>query len=135
MTHAAENTASPPKTILLVEDDPTVCYFLERVFRTAGYHVGRAAEGVSGLRLFRERPWDLVITDRTMPGMNGEELAARIRKEAPTQQIVLITRMTSRVERPELFDAIFGKPFSISALLACLATLLQRQPESAAAKR
>ena len=90
MITPAENAAPPIKTILLVEDDPTVCYFVERVLRNAGYYVGMAADGVSGLRLFRVRPWDIVITDRTMPGMNGEELAATIRKEAPAQPIVVI---------------------------------------------
>ena len=125
MITPAENAAPPIKTILLVEDDPTVCYFVERVLRNAGYYVGMAAEGNAGLRLFRVRPWDIVITDRTMPGMNGEDLAAHIREEAPTQPIVLITGIPSRVERPELFDAIFGKPFAINALLSCLATILR----------
>ena len=125
MSTPDQNAALPLKTILLVEDDPTVCYFVERVLRNAGYYVGMAADGPSGLRLFRVRPWDIVITDRTMPGMNGEELAAKIREEVPGQHIVLITGIPSRVERPELFDAVFGKPFSITALLAGLATLLQ----------
>jgi len=135
MITPAENAAPPIKTILLVEDDPTVCYFVERVLRNAGYYVGMAADGVSGLRLFRVRPWDIVITDRTMPGMNGEELAATIRKEAPAQPIVLITGIPSRVDRPELFDAIFGKPFAITALLSCLTAILQTLAEHAATKR
>ncbi|MEP6667833.1 MAG: response regulator [Chthoniobacter sp.] len=134
MTPPAENAAPPSKTILLVEDDPTVCYFVERVLRNAGYYVGMAADGASGLRLFRVRPWDIVITDRTMPGMNGEELAALIKKEAPEQPIVLITGIPSRVERPELFDAIFGKPFSITDLLAGLSALLQPRREGAPLK-
>ncbi|MDR3405630.1 MAG: response regulator [Chthoniobacter sp.] len=135
MTTPAQNTVAPIKTILLVEDDPTVCYFVERVLRNAGYYVGMAADGVSGLRLFDVRSWDLVITDRTMPGMNGEVLAAEIRKKAPAQPIVLITGIPSRVERPELFDAIFGKPFNITALLSSIAALLQIQPACAPAKK
>src|SRR5258708_34584758 len=107
------NDRWPAKRILLVEDDAAVCYFLERVLRKAGYVVGMAADGAAGLQLFLAQPWDLVITDRAMPRMNGEALAAEIKKEAPTPTpVVLITGFPNHVERPELFDAIFGKPFS-----------------------
>jgi DNA-binding response OmpR family regulator len=128
----AGKTAVPPKSILLVEDDAAVCYFLERVLRRAGYTVSSAANGTSGLHLFGTRPWDLVITDRAMPGMNGEEMTWEIKHQAPGQTVVLITGMPGRVEHPELFDAIFTKPFSITALLADLSTLLEPHVEGGA---
>lgn len=131
MSTPAPHGSAPAKSILLVEDDAAVCYFLGRVLRHAGYCVQSAADGISGLRLFRARRWDLVITDRTMPGMNGEDMACEIRHEAPSQPIVLITGIPTRVERPELFDAIFSKPFSITALLASLSTLLEAHPAGA----
>jgi CheY-like chemotaxis protein len=120
----------PAKRILLVEDDAAVCYFLGRVLHKAGYVVGMAEEGASALQYFHAQAWDLIITDRNMPKMNGEELAKAIKEAKPTQSIVLITGFPARVEHPELFDAVFGKPFSIADLLACLATLLQAQPET-----
>lgn len=107
-----------------MEDDAAVSYFLEQVLRRAGYGVGLAADGVVGLQLFRSRPWDLVITDRVIPRLNGEQLAEEIKKEAPETRIILITGFPQHVERPELFDAIFGKPFAISDLLARLSRLL-----------
>ncbi len=115
----------PAKRILLVEDDPAVCYFLGRVLHRAGYVVGPAEDGVAALHLFRAQRWDLVITDRRMPTMDGETLAREIKKLAPTQPIVLITGFPTRVEDPALFDAIFGKPFAIADLLACLSALLR----------
>jgi len=127
MTSKSDTNLSA-KRILLVEDDPAVCYFLERVLTRAGYFVGMAADGVSGLRFFRAQPWDLVITDRTMPEVNGEELASEIKKEAPAQPIILIAGIPSCVEHTELFDAVFGKPFSIPALLACVSVLIDITP-------
>ena len=108
-----------------MEDDAAVSYFLEQVLRRAGYGVGLAADGRVGLQLFRSRPWDLVITDRVMPNLNGEQMAEEIRKETPQARIILITGFPHHVDRTELFDAIFGKPFAISDLLACLSRLLR----------
>jgi DNA-binding response OmpR family regulator len=119
------------KKILLVEDDAAVCYFLERVLRKSGYVVGMAADGSAGLHLFHSQSWDLVITDRAMPQMSGEELAREIRKDGTAPPIVLITGFPSHVDHPELFDAVFGKPFSIADLLACLSALLQAHPAHA----
>src|SRR5258708_34299037 len=97
MNTPAGNTVAPAKTILLVEDDPAVCYFLGRVLHNVGYFVGAASDGISGLRVFRTRPWDVVITDRMMAGMDGEELASEIKNEVPSQPIVLLTGLPSRI--------------------------------------
>ena len=120
-----------PKRILLVEDDAAICYFLGLILRKSGYVVSVAADGVAGLHLFRSQPWDLVITDRMMPRMNGEALAIAIKKESPAQSIVLITGFPRLVKRPELFVAIFGKPFSITDLLAGIAELLRDHAKQA----
>ncbi len=122
---AVSDKQLPAKRILLVEDDAAICYFLERVLRKSGYFVGMAGDGSSGLHLFHKQPWDLVITDRIMPRMNGEALASAIKAEAPAVPIVLITGFPRLVKRPELFDAVFGKPFSIPELLAGIAALLE----------
>lgn len=108
------------RSVLLVEDDAAVSYFLERVLHRAGYAVGLAADGEEGLQIFRSRPWDLVITDRMMPNLTGEKMAEMIKKESPSTRIILITGFPQRVERTELFDAIFSKPFVIADLLACV---------------
>ncbi|HEY3901204.1 MAG TPA: response regulator [Chthoniobacter sp.] len=115
----------PPKRILLVEDDAAICYFLGLILRKSGYMVSVAADGAAGLHLFHNQPWDLVITDRMMPRMNGEALAIAIKKDSPAQAIILITGFPRLVKHPELFDAIFGKPFSIADLLAGIAKLLK----------
>jgi DNA-binding response OmpR family regulator len=124
MIQTVEAELAAKKSVLLVEDDPAVCYFLARVLRRAGYGVGQAADGESGLQIFRSRPWDVVILDRMMPMLNGEQLAEEIKNEASETRIILITGFPHRVERPELFDAIFSKPFAITDLLACVSKLV-----------
>jgi DNA-binding response OmpR family regulator len=113
-----------PKRILLVEDDAAICYFLGLILRKSGYVVSVAADGAAGLHLFQSQPWDVVITDRMMPRMSGEIMAVTIKKLVPAQLIILITGFPRLVKHPELFDAIFGKPFSIADLLAGIAELL-----------
>lgn len=124
MIQTVEAETAVKKSVLLVEDDPAVCYFLARVLRRAGYRVGQAADGESGLEIFRARSWDVVIVDRMMPNLNGEQLAEEIRKETQETRIILITGFPHRVECPELFDAIFSKPFAITDLLVCVSRLV-----------
>jgi len=124
MIQTADAETDLKKSVLLVEDDPAVCYFLARVLRRAGYGVGQAADGESGLLIFRSRSWDVVIVDRMMPNLNGEQLADEIRKETSDTRIILITGFPHRVKRPQLFDAVFSKPFAITDLLACVSKLV-----------
>src|SRR3954469_25860665 len=98
MIQTAEAEPSAYRSVLLVEDDAAVSYFLEQVLRRAGFGVGLAADGQVGLQIFRSRPWDMVITDRVMPNLNGEQLAEVIRKEAPQTRIILISGFPQHVE-------------------------------------
>lgn len=99
-------------------------YFLSRVLRRTGYAVGVAADGEVGWQMFRSRPWDLVITDRMMPNLTGEAMAGLIKKQSPATPIILITGFPQYVERRELFDAVFSKPFAMAALLASISKSL-----------
>ena len=74
---------SPKPSVLVVDDEPSIHFVVEVFLREAGYFVGDAKDGVAGLRMFKERPWDLVITDGAMPEMRGEQLAEEIRKLSP----------------------------------------------------
>jgi two-component system OmpR family response regulator len=127
MIERAQTAVSTPqvaRSVLLVEDDAAVCYFLERILRRAGYTVGMAADGEMGLQMFRSRAWDLVITDRMMPNQTGEQMAEVIKQESPSTRIILITGFPQCVERAELFDAVFSKPFVIADLMARVTRLL-----------
>ena len=107
---------------------------LKRLLRNAGYEVQTAQSAREGLSLFQQDPWDLVTVDRSMPEMNGEEVAAEIKRLAPNMPIILITGFPGAAKRRELFHAIIGKPFRMAELLQCVADCLDRgraEPHSA----
>jgi len=115
------------KSILLVDDEPTIHVAFGMVLREAGYLVGDAKDGVEGLRMFRQRSWDLVITDRAMPGMGGEQLAEEIRRISPDVPLILVTGFLKSDTRCELFNEILQKPFKREDLLAVVGRVLSRR--------
>ncbi|MDR2694933.1 MAG: DUF3365 domain-containing protein [Deltaproteobacteria bacterium] len=85
--------------IVLAEDNKVSAYFLEEVLRQAGHSVAVAGDGLDALALLRGGPADLAILDIRMPGMNGLELAERIRNGGagvdPALPIISITASQS----------------------------------------
>lgn len=77
--------------VLVVEDDPSVSYFLREVISTAGHEAATAADGLEGLNLFDSFAPDLVFSDLKMPGMDGLELLARIRRMSRETVFVMMT--------------------------------------------
>jgi len=95
--------------------------------REAGYFVDDANDGAAGLRMFKERSWDLVITDRAMPGMEGEQFAEEIRKISTDVPLILITGYLESNTRADLFDEVLEKPFTRADLLAAARRVLDRK--------
>jgi len=124
------NPSSMPVTkhVLLVDDEIDLLNMISTVLREAGYEVQCATNGREGLAHFGRRMWDAVIVDRSMPEMNGEQLAETIRHYSPRVPLMMITGLTAAVSRPELFDLILAKPFRRGELLACLARLWRGNP-------
>jgi two-component system response regulator SaeR len=117
----------PKPLILLVDDEPTMHFLVGRFLREAGYFVDDAKDGVAGLRMFKERSWDLVITDRAMPRMGGEQLAEEIRNISADVPLILITGSITSDTRVDLFDEILQKPVKRADLLAATARVLDRR--------
>ena len=125
--------ANPPTAnlgrILIIDDETGILITLKKILLTAGYEAETAASGRAGLDLFAQGSWDAVIVDRSMPEMNGEQVAAEIKRLSPPLPIILITGFPGAVTRHELFHAILGKPFRPTALLQCLTDALPRRSE------
>jgi len=103
-------------SILLIDDDDSLRRVMEFSLVEAGYIVRPAASGEEGLRLFEQGSFDAVITDITMPGMNGMEVLARVREREVGIPVVVITAygtIESAVEamKKGAFDYI-TKPFN-----------------------
>ena len=118
-----------PKRVLLVDDEHDLLEILERFLRIEGFEAHCAHDGREGLRLFERGPWDVVVVDRAMPEMNGEQLGAAIKSSSPNVPLIMITGFRNEVAVPEIFDHILTKPFLPSALVECLSQTLQKHSE------
>ena len=84
--------------ILLIEDTEAVRGLFRAILEQAGYVVREASTGSEGIRLFRERPSDVVITDMYMPDGDGFEVMRTLRREVPPPKIIVISWRLSKGE-------------------------------------
>lgn len=117
--------ASPALHILVVEDEELVREVLEIYLAEDHHTVTTAVHGRDGLKKFSEGKFDLVMTDRSMPEMNGDALAAAIKQLRPLQPVLLLTGfgdlMNGAGERPPGVDLVVTKPFTLTSLRAAIA--------------
>jgi two-component system, cell cycle response regulator CpdR len=125
--------AEPATAVLIVDDEPLVLRFTERVLADAGYRVQSAADGILALELVGQWsiPPDLLITDLRMPGLNGCELARRISAIHPSVRVLLVS--AADPEHPEPGWPFVRKPFSPEALLRAVEQLVGPSPRGRAA--
>jgi DNA-binding response OmpR family regulator len=118
-----------PCRVLLVDDDPTLLRFVGEFLTSEGYTVHTADRGEKALKAFYHNRPDLVILDIMMPGMDGWEVAARVREMAETP-IILLTAKTSEPDKLRGFrlgvDDYVTKPFSLAELAARVRAVLSR---------
>jgi two-component system KDP operon response regulator KdpE len=125
---------SQKQRILVVDDEPQIRRVLRTSLATRGYEVRVAADGESALDTFRDWPPDLVITDLSMPEMDGIELCRRLRQLSQLPIIVLSVKDEEKIKVQALdegADDYVTKPFSIDELLARVRSALRRAPLSA----
>lgn len=92
----AELRPGGTETVLLVEDEDAVRRVAERFLRRQGYHVLVASGGAEALEIAAKagRPLDLLFTDVMMPGMNGRDLAERLRLQQPDLKVLFVSGYT-----------------------------------------
>lgn len=119
--------------VLLIEDDPHQRAFAALVLAQAGHTVREATDGQQGLQLAREQAPELIVCDVVMPGMNGYQLVAAVRKE-PTICTTPVILLTSLAERAQVrvgmnagADDYLPKPFRPSELVEAAEALLRRR--------
>ena len=115
-------------TILIVDDEYLIADILGYAMEDEGYMVVKASNGRKGLEVLdRERP-ELVITDFMMPVMDGLEFARAIRARPASADlpIILMSGAQGSVGRasPDLFAAVFDKPFDINQVIAKVRELI-----------
>ena len=121
-----------PGRILVIDDEPQITRVLRAALSAQGYDVRTANDPEEGLRVFKDWPPDLVITDLMMPGISGVDVCRAIRAQAATPVLVLSVREHER-SKVEALDAgaddYVTKPFGIQELLARVRAHLRRAPE------
>jgi CheY-like chemotaxis protein len=119
------------RRVLVIDDEASIRAMFRDMLQFWGHEVDIAASGNDGVTMFRERPYDLVLTDYLMPGMTGFEAANAIRDIAPGTPVIMVT---GSLVGPDL-DAIqrrgfvlLRKPVSIHDLKASVERVLGPSP-------
>jgi two-component system response regulator ResD len=122
--------------LLLVDDDPTLLSVLSRRMAREGYEVVSAESGPRALQLLEQRWPALLIIDLMMPGMDGFELCARVKRIADLPIIVLsaVDASEAKVRALENYaEDYVTKPFDPDELVARIQRVLQRAPAARSA--
>ena len=116
--------------LLVVDDDPRITELLRRVLAYEGYSVSVAASGDDALQKALERPPNLIILDLMLPGVDGLEVARRLRRAGDNVPILMLTArdaVSDRVKGLESgADDYLVKPFAPDELVARVKALLRR---------
>lgn len=117
--------------ILIVEDERALAETLRLLLTRKGFDVETVFDGVSGADYALTGIYDLLILDVMMPGLNGYEVARRVRAERCAVPILMLTARSGLEDRIEGLNAgadyYLTKPFDTRELLACINALLRRQ--------
>lgn len=113
------------KRVLLAEDESQVREAIRLLLTVDEHQVTEARDGREALAKFQPGHFDLVITDYVMPRMQGDELAAEIKRRAPGQPVLMISAFTREATTRNIaIDALLSKPFSFADLRQAIANLL-----------
>jgi DNA-binding response OmpR family regulator len=117
------------KTILVVEDEPTLQETLKYNLERSGYEVIVVDDGITALEKARENPPDLILMDIMLPGLDGVEVTRILRGEQSTP-IIMLTAKDDEIDRVlglEIgADDYLTKPFSMRELIARVKAQLRR---------
>jgi CheY-like chemotaxis protein len=106
---AVEQVAQPLRSILIVDDEPGVLQLFSRMLASANeaYTILRAEDGRRGLELIRTRQPDLVLLDLALPGMNGLEVVAAVRKDPALASVrIIVTSAQDPASEPIISDHV-----------------------------
>jgi two-component system, OmpR family, copper resistance phosphate regulon response regulator CusR len=116
--------------ILLIEDEPSVAEIINRGLTEMGYSITIAPDGLVGLELALNNPFDIIILDILLPGINGMQLCKTIREKKITVPILLLTALSTTENIVSGLNAgaddYMVKPFKFAELEARLRSLSRR---------
>ena len=114
--------------ILVVDDEPAVGDAIKMMLKFDGHEVQTASGSKEALSLLEQDKFDLIITDYSMPGMKGDELAAVIKQRLPHQPIIMISAYAEMLKSSGNpltgVDFMLSKPFFMADLREAVARVL-----------
>ena len=117
--------------ILIIEDEKLLADSLQTMLESRGFQVEAVYDGETGADYAELGIYDLLILDVMMPGMNGYQVARKVRSQRLGTPILMLTARSGLEDRIEGLNAgadyYLTKPFDMRELLACINALLRRQ--------
>ena len=134
-TSVAQGPESPAQVgskaslnVLVVDDEPRVLEVVSAYLRCDGHSVSTAASGREGLEKFRQHPFDLVVLDRVMPEMSGDQTARFIKQVNECTPVIMLTGFGALIEvsgsQPAAVDVVLSKPVTLETLRKTIGKLL-----------
>ena len=124
----------PAPSLLVVDDDANIRQIMRLLLESAGYRVFCAADGGEAIKLLSGRSFDLVLTDMLMPGSDGLELLAAVKKSGSNTRVLAMSGGGMigvadylKVAKKLGAHGVLEKPFTSEMLLTTVAGLLKKQ--------
>jgi DNA-binding response OmpR family regulator len=118
------------RSVLIVEDDPSIALGLRMNLESEGYRVLSAEDGEMGLKVARAETPNLIILDVMLPNMNGLEVLRTLRHEGYSMPIIVLSARTGEMDKVTGLELgaedYVAKPFSLAELLARVRAALRR---------
>jgi len=116
--------------VLIIEDDQQIATFVTKGLQQAGFAVDHVSDGEEGLQFAELNPYDAMVVDIMLPGLDGFSVIERLRSTGNTTPILVLSARGSLDDKLKGFqtgsDDYLTKPFSFSELQARLQALLRR---------
>jgi CheY-like chemotaxis protein len=117
--------------VLVIEDRGSIRALLCGLFTMLGYDPQEACDGVEALGWLRQSPYDLVVTDLTMPGASGWDVIEAVRRRASGTPVIIVTGTATDADRQRAREQavmLVDKPFRIEAFRAAVHRALTCAP-------
>lgn len=118
--------------LLVIEDERKIARVITESLKREKYAVDAAYDGEEGFNLADSQPYDLLIIDRMLPGLEGTEIVKKLRENGKNMPILFLTALSTTEDKTLGLDVgaddYLTKPFAIDELLARVRALLRRPP-------